>query len=169
LSNHPGAKMTYRVLWSRAVHRGFAATLALTLGGWGCASGGTSVGTSAGSGAVTNLSYGYMVPGSPAATALGVAPTDTLPEIQAQRTVPSVVTNAISQEVASGHWNDRCTRRFGGPRVYAAIFHRACDSSVGPDADPVVIVAFGADGRTVGRVRWTGPETVLVLQPMRRF
>jgi len=161
--------MMYRVSWSRAAHRGVVATLAFTLGGWGCASGGASVGTSTGSGSVTNLSYGYMVPGSPAASALGVAATDTLPEIPAQRTVPSVVVNAISQEVATGHWNDRCTRRFGGPRVYVAIFHRVCDSSVGPDADPVVIVAFGSDGRTVGRVRWNGPETVSVLQPMRRF
>jgi hypothetical protein len=161
--------MAYRVSWSRAAHSGAVAALALMLGGWGCASGGASAGTSAGSGAVTNLSYGYIVPGSSAASALGVAPTDTLAEIQAQRTVPSVVVNAMSQEVASGHWNDRCTRRFGGPRVYVAIFHRACDSSVGPDADPVVIVAFGSDGRTAGRVRWTGPETVAVLQPMRRF
>lgn len=163
--------MTYRVSWSQAARSGVVATLALMLGSLGCASGGTSAGTSvtAAGAPVTNLSYGYIVPGSPAASALGVAATDTLPEIQAQRTVPSVVVNAISQEVATGNWNDRCTRRFGGPRVYVAIFHRVCDSSVGPDADPVVIVAFGADGRMVGRVRWTGPETVSVLQPMRRF
>lgn len=162
--------MTYRVLGLCAARSGGVAALILALGAGGCASAAGGAGAASGSqGTVTNISYGYMVPGSPVATALGVAATDTLPEIPSQGTISSIVLNAIAQEVASGHWNNRCTRRFGGPRVYVAIFHRVCDSSAGPEADPAVIVAFGGDGRTVGRVRWSGPETLAVLQPMRRF
>lgn len=77
--------------------------------------------------------------------------TDTIPELPARSTLPTVLTNAITQEVASGNWNNQCPRRFGGPAVYALIFHRARDSSIGPDADPVVVVGFASDGRAVGR------------------
>jgi hypothetical protein len=110
-----------------------------------------------------------MIPGAHVATTLGVAPTDTIPELTARTTVPTTVANAITQEVAQGKWNNKCTRRFGGPAAYAVIFHRACDSALGPDADPIVIVAFSADGRTRGRVPWTGLETVSALVPARRF
>jgi hypothetical protein len=134
-------------------------TLALSA----CASGGAVGGGS------INLSYGYMVPGPEVATALRVGATDTIPELTTRATLPTVLANAISQEVAQGNWNNQCTRRFGGPAIYALIFHRFCDSSRGPDADPVVVVGFSADGRTVGRVRWIGPSTVTLLVPMRRF
>jgi len=49
------------------------------------------------------------------------------------------------------------------------IFHRACDSSLGPEAEPMVVVGFFSDGKTAGRVRWTGPSTVTLLFPARRF
>ena len=159
--------MTRRLSWSAGFAR---TTLAPLLFMWasGCASTGTA-GGGGGGGGTTNLSYGYMVPGPQVAAALGLTATDTLPELPARTTLPAVLVNAISQEVTQGAWNNRCTRRFGGPQRYAVIFHRACDSSLGPDAEPVVVVGFTADGRTAGRVRWSGPETVTVLQPVRRF
>jgi hypothetical protein len=110
-----------------------------------------------------------MVPGPQVAIALGLNATDTLPELTTRATLPTALVNAISQEVAQGNWNNQCTRRFGGPATYALIFHRLCDSSRGPDSDPVVVVGFAADGRTVGRVRWAGESTVALLVPMRRF
>ena len=134
----------------------------------GCASGGGAV-AGGGGGRSGSMSYGYMIPGPGLASALGVSATDTIPELTASTTVPATVVNAISQEVAASRWNNRCTRRFGGPGTYTVIFHRACDSSLGPDADPMVVVGFSADGRTVGRVRWTGPNTVTLLFPARRF
>jgi len=139
------------------------ATLALGVVLSSCASAGAASGASA------NLSYGYMVPGAQVATALGVNATDTLPELAATRTVTEALRTAISQEVQQGNWNDRCTRRFGGPTAYVVIFHRVCDSGAGPEAEPQVVVGFGADGRKKGTVRWTGASTVSVLVPARRF
>jgi len=139
-----------------------AGMVTLVLTSPACASGGAVGGS-------LRFSYGYMIPGGDVGTAFGISATDTIPELPAGATVPTVLANAITQEVASGNWNNRCTRRFGGPAVYALIFHRACDSSIGPDADPIVIVGFAADGRTVGRVRWSGPSTVTLLVPARRF
>jgi hypothetical protein len=140
---------------------------------WACASGGGAAGGGAtdggGRSASTAFSYGYMIPGAGLAGALGVPATDTMPELTTRATVPATVVNAISQEVAAGKWNNQCTRRFGGPRTYAVIFHRACDSSLGPDADPMVVVGFSSDGRTIGRVQWAGPTTVTLLFPARRF
>lgn len=132
-----------------------------------CASGG---GTSAGgAGASPNFSYGYMIPGAGVASAIGLTANDTIPELTARTTVTSTLSNAITLEVATGKWDNKCTRRFGGPRVYAVIFHRSCDASAGPDADPQVIVGFSSDGRNLGRVRWTGQSTVTRLFPARRF
>lgn len=128
-----------------------------------CASGGAAGARS------DALAYGYMVPGADVASVLGVSATDTIPELTTRATLPTALANSISQEVVQGKWNNRCTRRFGGPAVYALIFHRACDSSIGPEADPVVLVGFAADGRTVGRVKWIGPNTVTLLSPIRRF
>jgi hypothetical protein len=128
-----------------------------------CASAGSAAGASG------KFSYGYMIPGPQVANALGTGATDTLPELTSGATVPTLVTNAITLEVAQGGWNNGCTRRFGGPAVYAVIFHRACDSALGPDADPMVVMGFGADGRARGRLRWTGPSTVTLLFPARRF
>jgi hypothetical protein len=116
-----------------------------------------------------SFSYGYMIPGAGLASAIGVPATDTIPEFPARNTVPTTLANAITQEVATGRWNNQCTRRFGGPSIYAVIFHRACDSSLGPDADPQVVVGFSSDGRVIGRVRWSGPSTVTLLYPARRF
>jgi hypothetical protein len=111
-----------------------------------------------------------MIPGAGVASAItGLRATDSLPELESRSTVPAVVTNAITQEVSSGNWNNGCTRRFGGPTVYTAIFHRSCSAAAGPEADPVVIVGFGADGKVIGRVRWNGPNTVTALVPVRRF
>jgi hypothetical protein len=132
--------------------------------GWACASGGAA-GSSSGTAA---LSYGYMIPGADVA-ALGFGATDSIPELRAQTTLPTALAGAIQQEVDQGRWNNRCTRRFGGPTVYALIFYRACDASLGPEAEPVVVVGFSADGRVVGRVPWSGPNTVTLLVPARRF
>jgi hypothetical protein len=63
--------------------------------------------------------------------ALGFRATDSVPELRAQTTLPTAVASAIQQEVDQGRWNNRCTRRFGGPTVYALIFYRACDASLG--------------------------------------
>ena len=128
-----------------------------------CASGGAAGGGSA------NLSYGYMVAGSEVASAFGINATDTLAEKSTRTTIPSALETAIKQEVQAGNWNDRCTRLFGGPTTYAVIFHRVCDSGAGPEADPQVVVGFGADGRKKGTVRWTGRSTVAALVPARRF
>jgi hypothetical protein len=140
---------------------GVAAAIALGA----CASGGAA----GAGGAAQGLQYGYMIPGNDVAAALGVRATDTIPELPASTTVPTALANAISQEVNQGRWNNRCTRRFGGPTVYALIFYRACDASLGPEAEPVVVVGFGPDGRVVGRVPWSGPSTVSLLVPARRF
>lgn len=137
-----------------------------------CASGGgsgSSAAGAAGGAASPSLSYGYMIPGAGLASAIGVAATDTIPELNTRATVPTTLANAITQEVASGRWNNQCTRRFRSSTVYVVIFHRACDSSLGPDAEPMVVVGFSAEGRVVGRVRWTGPTTVTLLYPARRF
>jgi hypothetical protein len=152
--------MTRRILASVA-----SLCAALTMSG--CASSGAAGG--GGAAASPSLSYGYMIPGPGVASTIGVSATDTIPELNSRATIPTTVANAISQEVASGRWNNRCTRRFGGPRVYAVIFHRACDSSLGPDADPMMVVGFSNDGRTVGRMQWAGPSTVTLLYPARRF
>ncbi len=149
------------------------ATLGVVLAMSACASGGATSGGEGGavsSGAASpSFSYGYMIPGPGLASAIGVPAADTIAELPTRTTVPTTVLNAISQEVAAGRWNNACTRRFGGPRVYAVIFHRACDAALGPDADPMVVVGFSADGRTIGRVRWTGPSTLTLLYPARRF
>jgi hypothetical protein len=137
---------------------------AWTLTASACASGGA-----AGAAGSSSLSYGYMVPGPQVGSALGIGATDTIPELTTRNTLPTALSNSIAQEVAQGNWKNQCTRRFGGPAVYALIFHRACDSSIGPDADPVVVVGFAADGRVIGRVRWSGPNTVTLLIPTRRF
>lgn len=141
------------------------ALAAIAMAGWACASGGAA-GASSGAAA---LSYGYMIPGPGVATALGLRATDTIPELPARTTLPTTLVNAIQQEVAQGRWNNQCTRRFGGPTVYALIFYRACDAALGPEAEPVVVVGFGSDGRVVGRVPWSGPNTVTLLVPARRF
>lgn len=133
----------------------------------GCASGGAA--GSGGSDASARLDYGFMIPGQRVGSALGINATDSIPELSPRTTVPAVVVNAISQEVAQGTWSNRCTRRFGGPTIYAAIFHKTCDAAAGPEADPRVIVGFAADGRVVGRVAWEGPNTVALLVPARRF
>ena len=143
------------------------ATLALAVVLSSCASGGAAGGGSVSQSA--SLSYGYMVPGDQVASALGVSATDTLPELAATRNVSEALRTAIAQEVRAGNWNDRCTRRFGGPTTYIVIFHRLCASGAGPEADPVVVVSFGADGRKKGTVRWTGASTVAKLVPARRF
>jgi hypothetical protein len=141
-------------------------TLAVTaMAGWACASGGAA-GASDGA---AGLSYGYMIPGSDVATALGLRAIDTIPEFPARTTLPTALVNAIQQEVAQGRWNNECTRRFSGPTVYALIFYRACDAALGPEAEPVVVVGFRPDGRVVGRVPWSGPSTVTLLVPARRF
>jgi hypothetical protein len=137
--------------------------VAVTLAVSACASGGAAASGS------SDFSYGYMIPGPRVASAFGIAATDTLPEITARTTLPTTLLNAISQEVAQGNFNNRCTRRFGGPRVYALIFHRSCDSSVGPDADPVAIVGFAPDGRKIGTVAWQGASTITLIVPARRF
>jgi hypothetical protein len=157
--------MTGRFLSAPRTVRG-AVVAALAWAISACASGGGAAGATPASG---SFAFGFMVPGSAVANALRISATDTLGELNRQATVPSVVTNAISGEVATGRWNNGCTRRFGGPTTYAVIFHRACDAAAGPEADPVVIVGFGADGRVVGRVQWAGPNTVAVLNPARRF
>lgn len=131
-----------------------------------CASGG---GTAGGGAASPSLSFGYMIPGPGVASIVGVSATDTIAELTARTSVPTILANAITQEVAAGNWNNQCTRRFGGPSVYLVIFHRACDSSLGPDSDPMVIVGFSVNGKTVGRMRWNGPSTVTLLYPVRRF
>jgi hypothetical protein len=141
-----------------------AATLAIAVILSSCASSGAASGARP-----ANLSYGYLIPGADVAGAFGVNATDTLPELAATATVPTALSTAITQEVRAGNWNNRCTRRFGGPTTYAVIFHRVCDSSAGPEADPQVIVGFGADGRKKGTVRWSGSATVSALVPARRF
>lgn len=155
------------MLRRRATPRALGLSIGLALTttfGWACASaGGASGGSSA------NLSYGYMVPGARVGTAMGVSATDTIAEIQAGRTVPTLVANAITQEIAQGTWDSKCVRRFNSGSVYIVIFHRTCDASQGPEADPKVLVGFGTDGRTVGRVPWTGSNTVAALVPVRRF
>ncbi len=128
-----------------------------------CASGGAAAGGSAGT------AYGYMIPGPGLANAIGLVATDTVPELPTMTTLPTTLTNAIAQEVSQGNWNNRCTRRFGGPTVYALIFYRVCDASLGPEADPFVVVGFAPDGRVLGRLRWAGPSTVTLLVPARRF
>jgi hypothetical protein len=157
--------MTGRFLSAARTVRG-AVVVAIACAISACASGGAAVGATPSSG---RFAFGFMVPGSAVASALRISATDTLAELTRQTTVSSVVTNAISAEVATGRWNNGCTRRFGGPTTYAVIFHRACDAAAGPEADPAVIVGFGADGRVVGRVPWSGPNTVTTLNPTRRF
>jgi hypothetical protein len=132
-----------------------------------CASGGSAAG--AGGAASSSLAYGYMIPGAGVASTMGVGANDTIPELTTRATVSTTLSNAIGQEVAAGKWDNRCTRRFGGPSTYVVIFHRACDSSLGPDADPMVVVGFSSDGRKIGQVRWTGPSTITLLYPARRF
>lgn len=141
----------------------FAVVASLAMVISSCASGGAAGGGSA------NTSYGYMIAGTQVATALGVAATDTLPEKSTRVTIPSALETAIKQEVQQGNWNDRCTRLFGGSAGYVVIFHRLCDSGAGPEADPQVVIGFGADGRKKGTVRWTGSSTVAALVPARRF
>ena len=126
-----------------------------------CASAGT-----AGSG---SYSYGFMIPGATVASAFRVGAGDTIAELPGVSSLPTAVRTGITQETITGRFDSTCTRRFGNSAVYPVIFFRSCDPSRGPEADPVVIVGFGPDGRPISRVQWTGPATVTLLNPFRRF
>ena len=113
--------------------------------------------------------YGFMIPGATVGTALSVGATDTIAELPSVSSIPTAVRTRITQETITGRFDSTCTRRFGNSRVYPVIFFRSCDPNRGTDADPVVIVGFGPDGRPVNRVQWTGASTVTLLSPFRRF
>jgi hypothetical protein len=110
-----------------------------------------------------------MIPGATVANALRIAATDTIGEFSGESALPPAVRTGISQEITTGRWAAACTRRFGNSNIYPVMFFRSCDPGRGTESDPVVLVGFGPDGRVVGRVQWTGPGTVTLLSPARRF
>lgn len=124
----------------------------------------------AGSGGSGSFGYGYMIPGASVASAFSIGATDTIAELPSTTSsIPSAVKTRITQETIAGRFDSTCTRRFSATTVYPVMFFRYCDASRGSEADPVAIVGFAPDGRTVNRVQWTGPNTVTLLSPFRRF
>ena len=140
----------------------------------GCASGGGG-GAEAGAGGADpggeKCGYGCMVPGARIATALGISAVDTLPELPARATLRATVKNAIDQHVLQNQWstNNNCLRKFGSPEFYVVVFHRYCDSAMGSDSDPRMVVGFTSTGQVRGEVTWVGPTTVGLLIPQRRY
>ena len=123
----------------------------------------------AGGGGSGGYGYGFMIPGASLASALSIGAADTVPELPSVSSIPTSVRTRITQETITGRFDSTCTRRFGNSSVYPVIFFRSCDASRGTEADPIVIVGFAPDGRPVGRLAWTGPATVTLLSPFRRF
>ena len=113
--------------------------------------------------------YGFMIPGATVASAFSVGAGDTIAELPSVSSIPTAVRTRITQETITGRFDSTCTRRFGNSTVYPVIFFRSCDASRGTEADPVVLVGFAPDGRPINRVQWTGPGTVTLLSPFRRF
>jgi hypothetical protein len=123
----------------------------------------------AGGGGSGPYAYGFMIPGATVASAFRIGATDTIAELPGISSIPTAVRTAITQETITGRFDSTCTRRFGSLGVYPVIFFRSCDPGRGTEADPVVLVGFGPDGRKVNSVQWSGPATVALLQPFRRF
>ena len=135
----------------------FAAAVVVTAA---CAAAGTGSGP---------FAYGFMIPGATVASAFSVGANDTIAELPSVSSIPTAVRTRITQETITGRFDSTCTRRFGTSTVYPVMFFRSCDPARGTEADPVVLVAFGPDGRPINRVPWTGPSTVTLLSPARRF
>jgi hypothetical protein len=124
---------------------------------------------SAGSGGSGPYSYGFLVPGATVASAFRIGATDTIAELPGVSSIPTAVRTGITQETITGRFDSTCTRRFGNSTIYPVIFFRSCNPSRGTEADPVVLIGFGPDGRKVGTVQWSGSSTVALLNPFRRF
>jgi hypothetical protein len=123
----------------------------------------------AGGGGSGPYAYGFMIPGATVASAFRIGAMDTIAELPGVSSIPSAVRTGITQETITGRFDSTCTRRFGNSTIYPVMFFRSCDPGRGTEADPIVLVGFGPDGRPVSRVQWTGPSTVTLLSPLRRF
>ncbi len=111
---------------------------------------------------------GFLLPGPQAASAFGIAASDTLPEI-GRDAVPQPATEAAVRAAQQHEKRADCNRFFQAHELYVVVLSAFCGNEFGKETDSRTLVGIRSTGTVVATISWAPQTGVAQLQPYMRW